>query len=211
MKIATPGKRLSYTPMSSTSRACAAFAFGALALGCAHAQEAPPVESRTTPPARARSARDDCAERPLLEWYARTDETLGDPLGLGGHVRAIGVDDVTDPSTVSILGALDVKGTLALERNTRRMARANYTAAARDAGSALAGFAVVLEGRVIGRMDITTTLRGSRFRVPLAPHDPEHPWPGDGTLQGLRMRLERAIDHDLRCFRGTEPPAVPDS
>jgi hypothetical protein len=197
--------------MSSTSRACVAFAFVVVALGCAHAHEASPVATPTTPTARARSAREDCAERPLLEWYARADETLGNPLGLGGHVQAIGVDDVTDPSAVSILGALDVKGTLALERNTHRMARANYTASVRDAGSSVAGFAVVLEGRVIGGMNITTTLRGSRFRVPLTPHDPEHPWPGDGTLQGLRMRLERAIDHDLRCFRGTEPPEVPDS
>ena len=197
--------------MPSPSRPCFLAALVVVALACAHAQEAPHVESRSAPPAPARSARDDCAARPLLEWYARADETLGDALGLGGHVQAIGLDDLTDPGVVSILGVLDVKGARALERNTHRMARANYTAAVRDAGSALAGFAVVLEGQVIGRMDVTTTLRGSRFRVPLTPHDPEHPWPGDGTLQGLRMRLERAIDHDLRCFRGTEPPEVPDS
>ncbi len=197
--------------MSSPFPLCVAAALVVAGLGCAHTHETPRVEPRATPPARPRSARDDCAERPLLEWYARTDEALGDALGLGGHVQAIGLDDVTDPSGVSILGALDVKGARALERNTHRMARANYTAGVRDAGSALTGFAVVLEGRVIGRMDVLTTLRGSRFRVPLTPHDQEHPWPGDGTLQGLRMRLERAIDHDLRCFRGSEPPEVPDS
>lgn len=162
-------------------------------------------------PSPPRTERPDCPEGPLLEWHTRTADALGTSIGLGGHIQAIGLDDATDPASVSIVGVLDVKGARALERNTHRMARANYTAAVRDAGSALAGFAVVLEGQVIGRMDVTTTLRGSRFRVPLTPHDPEHPWPGDGTLQGLRMRLERAIDHDLRCFRGTEPPEVPDS
>ena len=88
----------------------------------------------------------------------------------------------------SLVGTLDVKGALALARHSRAVALASYAETQR--GRPPHRMALTLDGFVVGAMELTSALRGSRFRVAGAPSRDE------------AAALRDALRVDRRCFPG---------
>lgn len=135
----------------------------------------------------------DCPERPAIELYAEAPEGPLEPLHVGGHITALDAARDED-GTLSLVGTLDVKGTLAFERGTRELALANYAATQQSAPPRR--LTLALHGRPVASMAVSSALRGRRFRI--------------AVLTGLtppfsddtRDELDAALRIDRRCFPG---------
>lgn len=145
--------------------------------------------SPTDGPARTR----DCPETPAVELYTDPPEGADDALHVGGHITAIEVAR-SDDAPRALVGTLDVKGEIAFERVTHALALANYAATMR--GAPTRRLTLTFEGRAVAALDVTTALRGRRFRLPVI-EDPAAPFTDD-TAEAL----ERALRVDRRCFPG---------
>jgi hypothetical protein len=140
------------------------------------------------PDARA----EDCPEAPLVELYAMRGEVAQTAFGCGGHITALALS--TRDDVPSWVGVLDVKGAQALERGTRAIAYASV--APHDGGEAgVSWMALTLRGEPIAGFAVTTTMRGERFRLPLAATMHARP-------NALAAELDDALRIDRRCFAG---------
>jgi hypothetical protein len=153
----------------------------------------------TTPPIARVSLNDalarprDCPEAPIVELYTDPPEGPDDSLHVGGHITSIEVAR-SDDAPRALVGTLDVKGEIAFERVTRALALANYAATMRSAPTRR--LTLSFEGRTVAALDVTTALRGRRFRLPVI-EDPAAPFTDDTA-----DALDRALRVDRRCFPG---------
>lgn len=147
---------------------------------------APP--STTVPPPPS-----DCPDAPAIELYVETAAGPGEALHVGGHITAIDSSRDEDGG-VSLVGTLDVKGTLAFERVTRDLALANYAATQR--GEPARRLTLALHDRPLAALAVLSALRGRRFRLP-ALVDAATPFTDD-----TRDALDAALRVDRRCFPG---------
>lgn len=156
----------------------------ALALcGLACVTAAAPEPVATTAARRPR----DCPAAPRIELHALRGEALGDGFEAGGHIVTLD-EERDDEGRTSLVGTLDVKGALALSRHSRAVALASY--AETQAGRPPHRMALTLDGLVVGAMELTSALRGSRFRVPAT------------LARDDAAALRDALRIDRRCFPG---------
>lgn len=157
----------------------------ALALcGLACTTAAPPPSALPTPAPRPPR---DCPDAPRIELYELVGETPGERFEVGGHVVTLD-EERDDEGRTSLVGTLDVKGALALARHSHAVALASY--AETQQGRPPHRMALTLDGFVVGTMELTAALRGSRFRVAAAPSRAES------------TTLREALRVDRRCFPG---------
>ena len=151
------------------------------ALACVTAAPSPSLPPHAAPPPR------DCPDGPAIELYALAGEALGEAFAVGGHIVTL-EEDRDDEGRASLVGTLDVKGALALARSSRAEALASYAETQR--GRPAHRMALALRGVITGSMELTSALRGSRFRVPAT------------LTREDAAALRDALRVDRRCFPG---------
>lgn len=158
-------------------------------VACAPAAVTAPVTAAQAVAERPR----DCPDEPAIELEVRGPEGAGEPLRVGGHITDL-ITSRDDSAPLSLVGTLDTKGTLAFERVTRALALDNYAATAR--GAPPRRLTLTLRGDPIAELEVTTALRGRRFRLPVRT-DLAPPFTDDTA-----DALDRALRVDRRCFPG---------